>query len=226
MFSQVKPARDRSDGGLGIGLALSRGLVELHGGRIRAESDGDGYGSTFIVSLPVSSVTEIVAMPEAKPPGAAGVEPKRDGLIVIVDDAIDTLVSIEMLLERSGYRVETASNVAAAIELVRRVEPDAIVSDLGMPDQDGFDLLRIVRNDQSLASIPVIALTGFATMHDRETALEAGFTAHLPKPVELPVLLAVIDRLIEEQRKEGEVQGQGTKDQEEMGRDSLAGTGV
>jgi signal transduction histidine kinase/CheY-like chemotaxis protein len=203
-FRQADSSSTRRHGGLGIGLSVVRGLTKLHGGDARAESMGLGQGTTFVVTFPaVSADTRAREIPpEATTIQASdGEQRRREGKVLIVDDAIDSLISIKMLMERSGYEVETANSVPKAIEAAHRFDPDILVSDLAMPDQDGYDLLRVLHNDPKFSSLPAIALTGFATLHDREMALQAGFIAHLPKPVEFPVLLAVLDRVFEEKRR-------------------------
>lgn len=201
-FHQADSSMTRKHGGLGIGLSVVRGLVELHGGKVWAESEGEGYGSTFFVRLPSATARTVEIAPVERGIRAQGYDgesgrARAGGNVLIVDDAIDTLISLKMLVERAGYTVETANSVPTAIDTAQKFRPDVIVSDLGMPDQDGFDLLRLVRNDPTFSSVPVVALTGFATMDDRESALEAGFAAHLPKPVELSVLLGVLDMILD-----------------------------
>jgi signal transduction histidine kinase/CheY-like chemotaxis protein len=196
-FQQVDATSKRRHGGLGIGLAVVKGLVELHGGTVRVDSTV-GEGSVFTITLPqASAASDAIARTELPAPSesddAGG---PRSGHVLIVDDAVDTLVSIGMLLERAGYSVTTAGSANEALASVRESAPDVIISDLGMPELDGFDLLRMLREDLRLDSTPVIALTGFATLQDREAALQAGFAAHLPKPVDLPVLLRVLDRMM------------------------------
>ena len=198
-FQQVDSTSKRRHGGLGIGLSVVKGLVELHGGSVRVEST-IGDGSTFTISMPQAAEGVTVA---ARFPTSDGIEVdgrSRDGSILIVDDAVDTLISIGMLLERAGYSVTTAGSATEALDLARGAVPDLIISDLGMPELDGYDLLRLLRQDSRFASTPVIALTGFATLQDREAALGAGFAAHLPKPVDFPVLLKVLDRMMVPQR--------------------------
>jgi signal transduction histidine kinase len=195
-FQQVDSTSKRRHGGLGIGLSVVKGLIELHGGSVRVDSTL-GNGSTFTITMPQASPSAtVIAQPEMLAPAVVLDGRPREGKILIVDDAVDTLVSIGMLLERAGYTVTTAGSASEAIAAARADVPDIIISDLGMPELDGYDLLRILREDERFVRTPVIALTGFATLQDREAALQAGFAAHLPKPVDLPVLLKVLDRMV------------------------------
>jgi CheY-like chemotaxis protein len=113
--------------------------------------------------------------------------------VLVVDDSPDTLAVLKALIESGGYEVDTAESVSEALEAARRVRPDVIVTDIGMPDEDGFGLLKRVRADEALARIPLIALTGFASPSSRDEALRAGFSAHLAKPVDQPLLVRAID---------------------------------
>ena len=196
-FSQADTSTTRRYGGLGIGLSVVRGLVELHGGRVRAESDGDGCGATFVVTFPAMSG------PFEAPDGRARsrhsgdlvrrADASRRRRVLVVDDSPDTLAVLKALIESGGYEVDTAESVSGALEAARKVRPDVIVTDIGMPDEDGFGLLKRVRADEALAPIPLIALTGFASPSNRDEALRAGFSAHLAKPVDQPLLVSAID---------------------------------
>jgi CheY-like chemotaxis protein len=113
--------------------------------------------------------------------------------VLVVDDSPDTLAVLKALIESGGYEVDTAESVSGALEAARKVRPDVIVTDIGMPDEDGFGLLKRVRADEALAPTPLIALTGFASLSNRDEALRAGFSAHLAKPVDQPLLIRAID---------------------------------
>ncbi len=205
-FSQQDASTTRGQSGLGLGLSITRHLVELHGGTITARSDGEGRGATFHVEIPMIAVRELKdqfaerasgrAHPPAKPNGTApGV--RLDGLrILSVDDQADTLAVVDRVLTRAGAEVRTAINVADALAILREWEPGCIVSDIGMPGQDGYSFIREVRNlPPPLRTVPAVALTAFARESDRELALEAGFNDHLTKPVDTAALLQKVASL-------------------------------
>lgn len=196
-FSQADTSTTRRYGGLGIGLSVVKGLVELHGGRVRAESDGEDRGATFVVTFPAMARSFETA--ERRTRGRhsgelvqrASVSGQRS--VLVVDDSPDTLAVLRVMIESAGYEVETAESAERALEVARRTRPDVIISDIGMPGEDGFGLLKSVREDATLSSTPMIALTGFASSTNRDEALRAGFSAHLAKPVDQPVLVRAID---------------------------------
>jgi PAS domain S-box-containing protein len=191
MFSQVGSAQERAQGGLGIGLALSRRLVELHGGRIEARSDGPGRGTELIVHLPVLSQgqAESPALPES--PAASGTRPGRR--ILVVDDNRDSALSLAMLLELHGNEVATAHDGLEAVELAERWRPEVILLDLGMPKLDGYGACRRIRERPWGRGLPIVALTGWGKEDDRSRTREAGFDAHLVKPVSADLLFKVLD---------------------------------
>ncbi|MGB8507257.1 MAG: PAS domain S-box protein [Pyrinomonadaceae bacterium] len=218
-FRQADGAITREHGGLGLGLAIARHLVELHGGQIRVESEGEGRGATFTVSFPLMpSRTEergVVAAAEnlsagnipansgggARENSTAIIQPAGilDGLsILVVDDDEDACALLSMVLKRSGASVSTAESVAEAFESVRDSAPDVLVSDIGMPGEDGYDLMHRVRAlDASLnRHTPAAALTAYARDEDEARALDAGYDAHIPKPVEPTALVAAVAALV------------------------------
>ncbi len=177
--------------GLGLGLAIASELVALHGGHIEAHSDGVGKGATFVVRL---KATERAATPVPQKTGGARLE---DIAVLIVDDDRRVLAALDILLRRAGAEVETARSVAAAWESIERAPPDLIISDIAMPGEDGFVLIRRLRSArQSLAEIPAIALTAHASAADAARVIDAGFDEHLAKPVDLDVIVAAISRLV------------------------------
>ncbi len=208
-FQQADQSTTRRYGGLGIGLSVVRGLVELHGGRVWAQSDGDGCGSTFVVSFPALSSYNSKKQPERET--ALKTEAKRiddakrhAGVrVLVVDDSPDTLAVLKTMMEAAGYQVETASSAHSAVGAAASFKPDIIISDLGMPDTDGFELLRTLREDSGLADTPVIALTGYAMQVDRDATLHAGFAAHLAKPIEQAALVSTLDELLEKAEVKG-----------------------
>lgn len=203
-FRQADGTSTRRHGGLGLGLAISRSIVELHGGTIAADSEGAGRGATFTVRLPVAPVRPSLAPPElpAHPadPGP-GVEcpPSLEGLrILIVDDEPDARELLTTILEHCGASVTAAPSTAEAMEALRRGPPDVLVSDLGMPGEDGLTFIRKVRalRPEEGGRVPAIALTAYAAASDRTRALRAGFNHFVSKPIENQELVVVIANLI------------------------------
>lgn len=200
-FSQADTSTTRRFGGLGIGLSVVRGLAELHGGSVRAESEGEGRGSTFVIFLPASPLPPSALKSqwnsyEEPERGERGALARRRRRVLVVDDSPDALTVMRLMIEGGGYEVDTAESVSAALEAARQSKPDVIVSDIGMPDEDGFDLLKRVRSDAALATIPVIALTGFASSTNRDRALGAGFSAYLTKPAEPKAVIRTLDEIL------------------------------
>ena len=202
-FRQQESSTTRTVGGLGLGLAIVRHLVELHGGSVRAESDGEGKGATFIVDLPVAVMTEqaALAVPRSRPdihenPLAAaplGADALAGISVLVVDDEVDTRELVVEVLTQCGAAVRTAASAAAAWTLLREWTPDVIVSDIGMPDQDGYHLIQKIRAEGN--RIPAAALTAYARSSDRLRVLSAGFQAHLPKPAEPAELVTLVASL-------------------------------
>jgi PAS domain S-box-containing protein len=188
-FRQGDSSSTRAHGGLGIGLALVRHLVELHGGTVRAESGGPGQGATFTVSLPVAIVRS-EARTATPLPAAGGVQPGeakpltlRGLKILVVDDDLDGLELAAMVLTSSGAEIKTCTSAAAAREILDDWTPDVLLTDLEMPGEDGFDLLKSVRG-RSAGRMPAVALTAYGRPEDRIRVLEAGFNLHVIKPVD------------------------------------------
>jgi CheY-like chemotaxis protein/two-component sensor histidine kinase len=201
-FRQADGSINRLHGGLGLGLAITRQLVELHGGRVEAKSDGDGLGATFIVRLPLS------VMRQSRPPAPAAAAtraygpldhpPELVGLhVLVVDDAPDARDLLQTVLERCGSRVTVAASAAAALAAIECEVPDVLLSDIGMPDENGFDLIRKVRALPASrgGNVPAAALTAYARPEDRREVLNAGYMMHVPKPVDPADLVAVVASL-------------------------------
>jgi PAS domain S-box-containing protein len=178
MFSQVAPPLERSQGGLGIGLALVRGLVELHGGTVEARSAGPGQGSEFIVRLPV---TDAAPRQEAPPQLGPISAPRRR--ILIVDDNRDAADSLALMLRVAGHEAWATYDARQGVEEAGRLRPDVVLLDIGMPDVNGYEAARHIRAQPWGQGLVLIALTGFGQPDDKRRALEAGFALHLTKPV-------------------------------------------
>jgi PAS domain S-box-containing protein len=181
MFSQVKTALDRSEGGLGIGLALVRGLVALHGGRIEASSEGLGRGSEFRVWLPKPSGPTTGARISGPPASQTATTARR---ILVVDDNRDAAESLGFLLEHSGHAVRLAHDGQEALLAARDFQPEIAFLDIGLPKLDGYELAQAIRRETWGERIVLFALTGWGHESDRQRARVAGFNGHLTKPID------------------------------------------
>jgi len=199
-FRQADATLTRHYGGLGLGLAIVKQLVELHGGAVRAESPGTGKGSSFIVNLPFATVGENLKessdgterdLFHGRTPSFAGLK------ILVVDDELDARELIKRVLARSSADVITARSAAEGLDLVKTEKPDLIISDIGMPEKNGYQFIREVRElpADDGGHAPAIALTAFARSDDISKALDAGYQRHLPKPVDAFELITVISDL-------------------------------
>jgi signal transduction histidine kinase len=190
MFSQVVPALERSQGGLGIGLSLVRGLVELHGGTVEARSGGIGKGSEFLVRLPVVDVPASHGSqgPAADTKGAGG-RPRR---ILAVDDNRDAADSLALMLQMMGHETHTAYDGLEAVQAAATFRPELVLLDIGLPNMNGYDVARQIRQQPWGNGLALIALTGWGQEEDKRRAFEAGFDHHLTKPVEA----AALERLL------------------------------
>ena len=210
-FHQADSSTRRKFAGLGLGLSIVKHIVEAHGGTVEAKSPGTGKGSTFTVRLPIRAVRtpedggdkeRVRKDDEREPDNADAVAARRplvrlEGLrVLVVDDEADARRVLVMVLEQAGAIVTAAASVPEAVDALSQARPDVLVSDLGMPDQDGFDLIRHVRDHgHDAADLPAVALTAFVQKNDAHLARLAGFQVHVPKPVDPHDLTSVIARL-------------------------------
>jgi signal transduction histidine kinase len=200
LFTQDRQAIDRAQGGLGLGLAIVRSLVALHGGSVTARSDGRGRGSEFIVRLPHLSME---TAPAASP--ADGLPPALDtGLrVLVVDDNEDAVFMLAEALTQAGHQTAVAHDGPEALQVAERFRPDVALLDIGLPVMDGFELARQIRANRDLASVRLVAVTGYGQEHDRRRTQAAGFDAHLVKPVDIQLVSELITQLMEDSRRDG-----------------------
>ena len=187
-FVQAEAGLARTRGGLGLGLALVKGLVELHGGSVRGRSEGPGRGSEFVLSLPLKTPPQQAARP------ADGDTAARSFTVLVIEDNVDAAQSIAEVLEMEGHRVHVATDGLSGVAKAREVRPDVVLCDVGLPDVDGYDVARTLRADKGSGPLRLIALSGYALAEDRRRAREAGFDDHVAKPPSLEVLLASVAR--------------------------------
>jgi PAS domain S-box-containing protein len=185
-FVQADGGLSRAQGGLGLGLALVKGLAELHGGAVRARSEGLGKGSEFVIELPLARGQAAPAQ-EARAGRPGG--PLR---VLVIDDNLDGAQTLADLLELEGHRTEIATDGRSGVAKARELRPDVILCDIGLPDMDGFEVARALRDEGALRSVRLVALSGYAQPEDRQRALEAGFDAHVAKPPDPEALLRAL----------------------------------
>ena len=193
MFTQVDPQAENARSGLGIGLALARRLVDLHGGEIVATSQGVGRGATFTVRLPLAPALAALAAPEGK----LGLR------VLIVDDNIDVAETMGWLLEAIGHEFEIVNDSRRAVEAAMRFQPDAILLDIGLPGMDGYEVCRALRADARFDRTAIIAQTGWGQDSDREKTAQAGFDLHLVKPIGIDRLEAALAEAVARRAGDG-----------------------
>jgi CheY-like chemotaxis protein len=206
-FRQADSSISRAQGGLGLGLAITRNLVEMQGGSVHVDSPGEGEGATFTVKLPIVALRSAdisQAGQEERVHPAAGRNvtfdnlPELTGLRVLaVDDQPDTLDMITSVLSQCGAEVETSTSAAAAFAKLGLWRPDVIIADIGMPDEDGYSLVKRIRAlaPEQGGTIPAVALTAYARVEDRVRSLSSGYQMHVPKPVEPVELMTIVASL-------------------------------
>jgi CheY-like chemotaxis protein len=201
-FSQADAGTTRQHGGLGLGLSIVKHLVHAHGGTVSVASDGEGRGATFTVRLPLAAHSSARAAEAACDTAAPPHESLADITVLVVDDDEESRAVLQAQLENHHASVLTAASAADARALVRNAHVDIILTDVAMPGEDGYSFVRWLRADAvpRMRSIPAIAVTAFARAEDRQRALDAGFQAHLPKPIETRAVIAAIATLCRHDR--------------------------
>jgi CheY-like chemotaxis protein len=191
MFGQVNQTLNRAQGGLGIGLALVRRLVELHGGTVKVESQGSNQGTTFTVTLPI----DLVGTEQSPTAKSASDETQNCGQkVLVIDDNIDGAASLSIFLQMSGYATAVANSATIGLTLVEEFLPDIVLLDIGLPEMSGYEVARRIRAGTRGKDIYIVALTGWGADKDKEEAKAAGFNAHLTKPVDLNTLSELLKR--------------------------------
>jgi CheY-like chemotaxis protein len=191
LFAQADRSLDRVQGGLGIGLTIVKRLVELHGGRVEARSEGLGKGAEFTVRLPALPASE-VGMAKSDDPRLAA---RLHAHVLIVEDNRDSAESLKMLLELLGHQVSVVHDGLAALESAGRAIPDVMLVDIGLPGIDGYEVARRARKDPRLRDVALVALTGYGSAEDKRAAVDAGFDHHLVKPIDPDALEGLVSRL-------------------------------
>jgi CheY-like chemotaxis protein len=202
MFTQVNRTLERSQGGLGIGLAIVKRLVELHGGTIIAESPGLGEGSTFSVRLPLIEAHETAELPPPNHQPASARSAISRRRVLVVDDNVDGAESLARVLRVCGHETLTAHTGPEALDAARPFDPEVVLLDIGLPGMNGYEVARQLRGDVSMRGVVLVALTGWGDEENKRQSREAGFDFHLTKPVEITAIERILARVdpVEDER--------------------------
>jgi signal transduction histidine kinase/ActR/RegA family two-component response regulator len=190
LFAQLDNAVHQANGGLGVGLYLSKQLIQMHGGTIKAISQGSGRGSEFVIQLPRVSVAKMAATDRPSVPGVASNGSRR---ILVVDDNVDAVDSLMFMLQQKGHDVRIAHDGNKALECIRKFNPEVIFLDIGMPDMDGYEVCRQIRASTQGQRMHICAVTGWGQSEDKKRAHDAGFDDHLTKPVTINDIMSQIN---------------------------------
>lgn len=185
-FAQAEMTLARTKGGLGLGLALVKGLAEMHGGTVEAHSDGVGRGAEFVVRLPLAEVEERTGRERLEGAGA------RPRTVLVIEDNMDAGETLAEILEFQGHHARVARDGRSGLKLARELHPEVVLCDIGLPDIDGYDVAREIRSDEALRGTRLVAVSGYAQPEDQERAREAGFDAHLAKPPDIEELAKLL----------------------------------
>ena len=204
-FRQADNSYTREIGGLGLGLAIVRHLVELHGGTVGVKSDGINCGAAFTVTLPAFVQKEQLSNADTRSFAESSQQPEEslDGIhILLVEDDEDSREMLKILFGQYDIKITAVDSAAKALEAIKQIRPDVLVSDVGMPGEDGYELVRKIRQlaPEQGGLIPAIALTGYASLQDRVRAIEVGYQEHLAKPVDIDILLDLVKKLIRQNK--------------------------
>ncbi|MGC4122326.1 MAG: response regulator [Myxococcales bacterium] len=188
-FAQAERSLDRSKGGLGLGLALVKGLAELHGGTVEARSEGPGRGARFTVELPLDDPAHAE---RSRLPALSLQAGRRQKRVLVIEDSRDTAENLREILELDRHRVLVARDGREGVEKARDFRPEVVICDIGLPVMDGYSVARSLRSEVATASAFLVALTGYGQPDDRRRALDAGFDTHVCKPPDLQALMRLV----------------------------------
>lgn len=189
-FTQADKTLDRNGGGLGLGLYIVEGIVKLHGGSVKAKSDGLGKGSTFTIRLPFTEVKNITSFKQE-----LNNSDDKNLKILIIEDNRDFADLLNTMLSTIGHTVNIAYDGEDGLKLAKQLKPDIIICDIGLPGMDGYEVAKSIRDDLELSDLNLIALTGYANDADSELAREARFDKHLAKPIDFGILKSTLDKV-------------------------------